>query len=116
MDDSILNTIKEMLGLEQDDPAFDVDLLVSINTYLKIAANQFGIGKKDFTVDDASMTWSDFLNGNVDLYQPIKSYLYIKCRNIFDPSASSAIMQALKEEANELSWRLIAEADIAGEG
>lgn len=110
LDDSILNTIREMLGPDSGDDAFSTDLIVHINTYLG-RLNQLGVGKKGFRIQDETATWSEFLDGFED-FDSVKSYVYIKVKQIFDTSASSTIVQVLKEEANEIEWRLIAEVDL----
>lgn len=112
LNDSILETIRQMVGLSLYDEAFDLDLIIHINTFLSVISNQFGIGKKGFSISDESATWHDFLGDKEHLYAPVKTYLYIKVKSVFDSSASSVMAQTLKEEAKELEWRMIAENDI----
>ena len=110
MDDSILNTIKEMIGPDSGDDVFNTDLIVHINTYLG-RLNQFGVGKQGFRIQDETATWSEFLDGFAD-FDAVKSYVYIKVKLIFDTSASGTVVQVLKEEANEIEWRLMTEAEL----
>lgn len=111
VNESILDTIKKLLGADPGYHPFDADLVLHINSYIG-AINQFGVGVPNFAIEGADETWSDFLGDNEALYNIAKSYLYAKVKLIFDPPTSSALMQALTESANELEWRLIEKADI----
>ena len=112
MDDSILATIKKMLGLSADYPPFDMDIIVHINTYLAVL-NQLGVGVDRFTVVDDSATWGDFLSGQDINLNEVKTYLYLRVRLVFDPPTSSILAQAIDNNVNELTWRLLEEVDYA---
>lgn len=104
--DSILNTIKKMLGLDADYTAFDVDVMIGINSALMVLS-QCGIGPdKGFVVIGPSATWNDFLGEDVIDLESVKMYVYISTKLIFDPPASSSVQTALENTKKELEWRL----------
>ena len=101
--ESILKTVKKMLGLSAEDTSFDIDIIIHINSVLA-TLNQIGVGVKNFTITSEGETWNDFLEENRDLEQ-VKSYVYLKTRIAFDPPTGSAL-DSFKELAKELEWRL----------
>lgn len=105
MSDSILNTTKKILGIEADYTAFDPDILMHINSVFS-TLNQMGIGPDDgFAIDDAEATWFDFTGGDKRL-NSVKTYVYLRVRLLFDPPTTSYLIGALKEQVQELEWRL----------
>ena len=112
LDDSILATIKKMLGLSADYPPFDTDIIVHINTYLAVL-NQLGVGVDRFSIVDGNATWGDFLSGQDINLNEVKTYLYLRVRLVFDPPTSSILAQAIDNNVNELTWRLLEEVDYA---
>lgn len=110
MGDSILNSIKKLLGLDESYEAFDQDVIIHINTYLGVLY-QLGIGTKDFYIEDSSATWADFLGeSQVSLYE-VKTWVYLNVRMVFDTPTSSIMAQAMKEQIAELTWRLNVKAE-----
>lgn len=109
MDESILLSIKKMLGIDPDYDSFDTDIILNINTVLMVLC-QIGVGVSGFTITGDSETWSEFLNGNKD-FEAVKTYVYLRVRLIFDPPTSSFVVEALKQQASELEWRLYIQAD-----
>lgn len=109
--ESILTSVKKMLGIEEDYEHFDPDIIMHINSVLAILT-QVGVGPADgFTIKDKTATWSDFFgDGSVNL-EPVKTYVYMKVRLMFDPPTSSAAMDSMTKIANELEWRLNVTAD-----
>lgn len=102
---SILNSIKKLLGMEESYHAFDQDLIMHINSALYVLY-QLGVGKNPeqpfFIITDAD-EWTDFIDeGQVEL---VKSYVYLKVRLLFDPPQNSALLQAMKEQIAEFEWR-----------
>lgn len=103
--DSILNSIKKLLGMEADYKAFDTDIIMHINSVFTILY-QLGVGRDPttpFHIEDASSKWTDFIDdGQVEL---IKSYMYMKVKLMFDPPQNSALLMAMKETIAEFEWR-----------
>lgn len=112
MDDSILATIKKMLGLAAEYTAFDQDIIVLINSQFMVL-QQLGVGTKDahgFAIKDYSEKWKDFLVNDVNL-RAVKEYIYMKVRMVFDPPGNSFVMDAYKQQCQELEWRLNVQAE-----
>lgn len=104
MSDSILTSIKKLLGLEEDYTAFDTDITIHINSAFS-TIQQLGVGPSEgFRIVDKNEKWSDYLlDKEKDM---IKSYIYLKVRLVFDPPASSYGITAIKNEITEYEWRI----------
>lgn len=112
--DSILTSIKKMLGISEEYDYFDTDIIIHINSVFAIL-NQLGVGPVNgFTIEDDSEEWSDFI-GDVNLIEFVKSYTYLKVKMIFDPPTSSSVMDSINRTISELEWRLNISVD-PGEG
>ena len=110
MESSILNTIKKMLGLTADYTAFDTDIVVHINTVL-MGLTQLGVGPSTgFFINGVSETWKEFLGSDSTLAS-VKSYVYLKVRLLFDPPATSFVIDAIQNSISELEWRLTVEVE-----
>jgi hypothetical protein len=104
MNESILTSIKKLLGLEEADTSFDPDLILHINTIF-FTLNQLGVGPDEpFRITSKDETWDDF-SDRKDI-EAIKSYIYLKVRLLFDPPTNSAVLNAMTESAKEYEWRL----------
>lgn len=108
--ESILTSIKQMLGLSEDCTAFDVDIITHINSTFMIL-RQLGVGpSKGFSICDSTAMWTDFVP--VDKYVAVKSYMYLKVKLLFDSaSLSSAVIEAMNRSISEYEWRLNHEAE-----
>ena len=105
MDDSILNSVKDMIAGGAIHEHFDNELILCINSTIA-TLRQIGIGPEDgFAIKDESATWSDLI-GDSKMLEAVKSYVAYKVRMMFDPPASSAVSEAIKENIKELEWRL----------
>ncbi len=104
--DSILNSVKKLLGIDAEYTAFDIDILVGINSAL-MTCMQLGIGPDEgFTVVDSDQTWGDFVGEDLTQLQAVKQYVYLKTRLIFDPPESSSVATSMENASKELEWRL----------
>lgn len=104
--DSILTSIKNLLGPEEDDTHFDTDIIIHINTVL-MSLNQIGIGPEiGFSISDKTTTWATYLGTNTNL-EAVKSYIYLKVRLIFDPPSSTPLIDAIERQIKEVEWRLL---------
>jgi hypothetical protein len=104
--DSILNSIKKLHGISEEDTSFDTDMLIHINNVFMIL-NQLGVGPSDgFYIEDDVATWDDYVP-NKFITRSIQSFMYIKVRLVFDPPASPTIVDALKSSAKEDEWRIV---------
>lgn len=111
MNESILTSIKKLLGIPEEYEAFDQDLIIHINTMLA-RLYQVGVGVQNFSIVDKSATWDQFLIDE-SKYQQAKTYVYIRVRLLFDPPQSGAANEAFKETLRELEWLLFVDADNA---
>lgn len=110
MEESIILTIKKMLGLGVDYDVFDMDIMIHINMVFNIL-NQIGVGPKEgFAVKNYNDTWQDYLGDSRKL-EMVKTYIYLKVRQIFDPGTSSALNNAIEAQISELEWRLSVQVD-----
>lgn len=100
----ILESIKSLMGIA--DNAFDQDILIHINTVFSIL-NHLGVGPEEPFVlkKDEDKDWSDFINDKTKI-EMVKSYVYFKVLIMFDPPTSSAALDAIKRNIDELEWRL----------
>jgi hypothetical protein len=108
--DSILTSIKRMLGIQEDYEHFDIDIILHINSVLMIVT-QIGVGPAEgFAIEDKTAVWTDLTNDETML-NSVKSFVYLKVKLLFDPPANSAAMQSLKDLTSEFEWRLNAAAE-----
>lgn len=107
---SILNTIKDLLGIAADQTNFDDQIIVHINTVF-FTLQQLGVGPSPgFFVESAEDNWEDFIPEGVN-YNSIKTYMYLKVKLLFDPPLSSGVLEAMERMAVEYEWRLKVEAE-----
>lgn len=111
--DSILTSIKKMLGIAEEYTHFDDDLIMHINSVFSILT-QIGVGPAEgFSISDEHATWDDFLGDEPNpKLNGVKTYVYQKVRLIFDPPVSSAHSTALSESIKEFEWRLHLESEV----
>lgn len=107
---SILTTVKKMLGLDSDYEAFDVDIIIGINSAL-MTLTQVGVGpRKGFSIRDSTETWEDFVGDRKDL-EAIKTFVYLRTKLIFDPPTNSFTIEAMERQAEEYLWRINVNAE-----
>lgn len=103
--ESILTSIKKLLGISKEYEHFDADLIMHINSVFLILT-QLGVGPKNgFIIEDDSAIWTDFIEDTTQL-QAIKSYIFLKVKLLFDPPLSSSVLEANHRMISELEWRL----------
>ena len=108
--ESILTSVKKMLGITEEYTHFDADIIMHINSVFMILT-QMGVGPEEgFIIEDDLAYWEDFTSNKVIL-ESVKSYLYLKVKLLFDPSASSAVTDSMNRLISELEWRLHVAAD-----
>lgn len=108
MEETILNSVKKMIGPSVIYDQFNTDIIIHINSVFNIL-QQMGVGpKKGFSItEDGEETWEDFSEGIDDdnILQMVKSYMYLKVRLQFDPPTGS-VLSAFQEQIKEYEWRL----------
>ena len=112
--ESILTSIKKLIGITEDYKHFDTDLIIHINSVFMILS-QMGIGPDNgFSISDETITWNDYLPEGDENFEAVKTYIYLKTKLVFDPPQSSSTMEAMKQTISELEWRLNVEAEQKG--
>ena len=105
MNDSILQSIKKLLGLDTTYTDFDQDIIIHINSVFMIL-RQLGVGPEEgYKITDANNTWSEFMDDDIFI-ESVKSYIYLKVRLMFDMPQNSSLVQAIQTQITELEWRL----------
>ena len=105
MTTSVLTSTKKVLGVDDSYTAFDVDILMHINSVFS-TLNQLGIGPIDgFMIEDSTATWDAFLGADNRL-NSVKTYVYLRVRMLFDPPTTSFVIDAMAKQIQELEWRL----------
>ena len=109
--DSILETIKKLLGIPEEVKAFDEDVRVSINTALN-SLTQLGVGPEEgFRITGPDETWENFLGVDQRLDQA-KDYVFLKTKLLFDSSQmSSMTKESYNQLLSEIEWRLNIQVD-----
>ena len=107
---SILKSIKKVLGLAPEDTSFDADIFMHINSaFFKL--KQLAVITEPFTIEDETTTWADALGENVSKLSSVKTYIYLYVKYLFDPGTNGTIMNAYKQEMNEMEYRFLYECD-----
>ena len=103
--ESILTSIKKLLGIDEEYEHFDSDIIMHINSVFMIL-NQLGVGPTEgFSIKDKTATWEDFVT-DLTKVEAIKSYVYLKVKLLFDPPLSSSVMESINRTISELEWRI----------
>lgn len=109
MTESILLTVKKMLGIAEEYHAFDLDLIIDINSVF-LTLNQLGVGPESpFQITGDSEVWSGFANPKE--VPGIQTYVYLKTRLLFDPPTNSFLVTAIEKQIAEFEWRLNVQVD-----
>lgn len=107
--DSILDSVKSYLGIQDQTTIFDSDILMDINAIMFVLYDLGVTPEEPFVVEDSTQTWDDLLGE----FPPggVREYVKMRVRMLFDPSTNNQIMDALKEQIAEFEWRITANAD-----
>ena len=105
-DQSILDSVKKVIGMDPGYTAFDLDVIMHINSMFSKLYN-LGVGPKTaaFEIEDKTAKWSDFLQGKTNINMA-KTYVCMSVRLIFDPPATSFGIEAIQKEIDQMGWRL----------
>lgn len=105
MDESILQSVKKMLGIMEEDTPFDLDIKIHINSALAVLT-QLGVGPDEgYAIETGHEPWSNFI-GDAQNLEMIKTYVYLKVRYVFDPPQNSTVLNAFKEQIAEYESRI----------
>lgn len=108
MTDSILESIKEKVGIKSPDiTAFDSEIIMDINMAFSFLT-RIGVGPETgYRIEDENNTWDEFI-GEIDpRLEAVKEYVALQVKIIFDSSTmSSAMVEIYKDHIHELEWTL----------
>ena len=116
MIESILISVRKQIGLDENCPDFDSDLIMHINSAF-LNLKQIGVGPDEgYAIEGVDEKWNDYINTEQNpeskvLLSAVKTYIYVKVKLIFDPPQSSAVIELLKQSLAEAEWRLNLEAE-----
>lgn len=114
--DSILTSVKKLLEIAEECEDFDADIVMYLNSVFMVLT-QMGVGPKEgFAITGKEERWSQFIADPVKA-AAVKAYAAMKVRLMgFDVPQSSSTLDALKNAAAEMEWRLNCEFDTPKEG
>lgn len=110
--ESILTSIKKLLGIEDGHDYFDPELVMFINAAFQ-TLDELGVGPQDapFKITGKGEEWEDFLTDYTLNLEAVKTYIWIRVKLMFDPPTSSFAVSALDDQRKELEWRLLVQAE-----
>lgn len=110
MSESILNSIKKMIGIDPDCVDFDTTIINHINSAF-MTLNQLGVGPVNgYRIKNNSNEWKEYIKETDDI-DAVKDYIYLKVKMIFDPPINGSIIESYKENIKELEWRLMVKSE-----
>lgn len=106
--ESILLSVKKLIGITEDDKTFDLDIILNINAAISILF-QLGVVPTSYTVTSREDTYNDLIPGvSDDVVNLVKMYFVYKTRLGFDSATlSGSVIEVLKELIRETEWRLM---------
>jgi hypothetical protein len=115
MEQSILKSTKNILGIVDGDTVFDLVIMTHINTAIS-TLTQLGVGPAaGYFIDDENDDWEDFVDIAEDpQLNSIKSYIYLKVRQLFDPPSTSYLITAAEKQIEELEYRISVHREETG--
>lgn len=116
MEDSILESIKNSLGINKEITVFDQDIIMHINSVFS-TLNQLGVESSvnTYRISGSDETWTSYFGDDDVLVDMLKEYTYLKVRIVFDPPTSSFVLDSIKAQAQELEWRINIQAETKEE-
>ena len=108
--ESILNSIKKLVGIPVEQEVFDMDIIFHINSAFSTLW-ELGVGpSKAYKIIDNTDKWETFTQGS-EIYENVKEYVWIYVKLNFDPPLSSSVLSSLERRLKELEWRLTVKAE-----
>ena len=107
--DSILTSIKKLLGIDQEETHFDHEIIMHINSAL-MSLNQIGVGEDDVIITSENDTWDSVIGTNTNL-EGVKLYVYLTVRLVFDPPTSAFVLDSIERQIAKLEFRLNVQAE-----
>ena len=103
-EESILKSIRKLIGPEDDYTHFDPDIVMHINSSIN-RLFQLGVeSAKGFRVTSEDETWGDLFGSDENIIDMCKTLIYYKVKMGFDPPTSSIAAEAFKSEIDKQEW------------
>jgi hypothetical protein len=103
--DSILDSVKQSLGLAPEFTAFDLDVTLFTNASF-CSLQQLGVGgDSGFVISDNSTLWTQYVTELLYLGM-VKHYIFLYVKMAFDPPSTSFGLEAIQKMLIELGWRI----------
>lgn len=108
--ESILTTIKDRVGIAEDDDSFDTDIIDLINSAFA-DLNDIGVGPSEgFAIEDTTYEWTDFVD-DIRVLNSVKDFVYLTVKLTFDPPTQTALLTSMENRLKKLEWRLNVKCD-----
>jgi len=108
--DSILDSVKKVIGFDFTYTAFDLDITIAINSVFS-DLQQVGVGPPTgFAITDNTALWSSYTPRS-DILNMAKLYMFLKVRMAFDPPPTSFALEAIQKQIDEHVFRINIAAD-----
>lgn len=103
-EESILKSIRKLIGPEDDYTHFDPDITIHINSAIN-RLYQLGVeSAENFRVTSEDETWGDLFGSDDEVIDMCKTLIYYKVKMGFDPPTSSIASEAFKTEIDKQEW------------
>jgi hypothetical protein len=103
--ESILDSVKKVLGFESEYEAFDLDITMHINAAFG-SLHQLGVGgDTGFVISDNTTLWSQYVS-QLTFLGMVKAYIFMSVRIVFDPPENRFAIGAFQEQLKQLEWRI----------
>lgn len=101
---SIVEDVKEVLGVDSRGYNFDTDICMHINTAISTLRQLGATDYREF-ITGSGAVWEDVFKPEMSLFL-VRSYVYLRCRLLFDPPSNSFVQTAIEKQISELEWRI----------
>lgn len=101
---SIVEDVKEVLGIDSRGYNFDTDICMHINTAISTLRQLGATDYREF-ITGSGTVWEDVFKPEMSLFL-VRSYVYLRCRLLFDPPSNSFVQTAIENQISELEWRI----------
>lgn len=106
MSQSILGSIKKLLGVAEDYPVFDDVIITHINTVFSILYQIGASPVSGFAIEDETSKWDEFLVNPMQTNM-VKTYMYNKIRLMWEiDSLTGPTIAAIESQIRDLEFRL----------
>lgn len=107
LSNSVLTSVKKLLGLDESMEDFDVDVIININAAIE-TLRQLGANIPDgYMITSKEETYDDLLGDDSKLRNQVEMYFYLKTRLGFDPPTNSYLVDSMKGQIDELEFRIL---------